>query len=244
MRTIGQERSLVQDLWASAYSDMWLKIAGGWAVFHCPNKKSGEVMRKLFKIIAGLIVGLVLISFIGYAILNITQSRQTISIESTALPPINSLQRMGEEKAIQQDAYFRTEFTKSTTPLFSINVVDVLSENYEKAVDNIEHQQAVMALMMNEMYKDTFHFTVQDYGNIKRILWINYFDYPYFNDLYALADSRGEGGSDGWVNLWKEFGELTEGYLWWASPQVGDELIPNASNNQKPLLANNIQSGI
>ncbi len=201
-------------------------------------------MKKFLKILAGLIIGLVLISLFGYAILNITQSRQAISIEGTALSPINSLQRMDGEKTLQQDAYFRTEFVKSTIPLFSINVVDVLSENYEKAVDNIEHQQAVMALMMNEMYKDTFHFTVQDYGNIKRILWINYFDYPYFNDLYALADSRGEGGSDGWINLWKEFGELAEGYLWWASPQIGDELIPNASNSQNPLLANTIQSGI
>ncbi|HRF06137.1 hypothetical protein [Accumulibacter sp.] len=201
-------------------------------------------MKRVLRIVSRLIFGLGIVLVVGYAILNITQSRQTISIASTALPPISSLQRMDGEEAIQQDTYFRTEFTKSTIPLFSINVVDVLSANYEKAVDNIEHQQAVMALMMNGMYKDTFHFTVQDYGNIKRILWINYFDYPYFNDLYALADSQGEGGADGWINLWKEFGELTEGYLWWASPQIDDELIPNASSTQEPLLANNIQSGI
>ena len=51
-------------------------------------------------------------------------------------------------------------------------------------------------------------------------------------------------GPDGWDYLWREFAQLTEGYLWWGSPQIDAALIPSAQNTQKPLLADNIQSGI
>ena len=196
------------------------------------------------KKIASIIIGLVLILLIGYEVLNATQSRHEISTTNIGLTPISNLQKISLENAMRQDKYFEEELPKTKLPFVSINVIDVPSENYEKIVNNIEHQQSVMALMMSNRYQDTYHFSVQDYGSIKRILWINDFDKPYFNDLYAQAAPRGSKEREPWDNLWKEFGKLANGYLWWGSAFVDDKLIPSGTNTNKPLLANNIQSGI
>ena len=197
-------------------------------------------MKKILKIIAGIFAFLI----IGYAVLNVSQSRQEISTVNTGLTSIASLQVINKANAMQQDIYFEEELPKAKLPFASINVIDVSSENYENIVDNIEHQQSVMAMMMSNRYQDTFHFSVQDYGKTKRILWINDFDKPYFNDLYEQAAPRGSDERKPWDNLWKEFGELAIGYLWWSSPFVDDNFVPSALNTNKPLLAKKIQSGI
>jgi len=197
-------------------------------------------MKKILKIVASLL----LILMISYVALDRTQSREKLSTVDTGLNVTSHLQVINKTNAMQQDIYFEEELPKAKLPFASINVIDVSSKNYEKIVDNIEHQQSVMAMMMSNRYQNTFHFSVQDYGETKRILWINDFDKAYFNKLYAEGVPRGSEERKPWDNLWKEFATLADGYLWWSSPFVDDALIPSALNKNKPLLAKNIQSGI
>lgn len=127
-------------------------------------------MKKTLKVLAGGLIGLVVVLSLGYQVLDARQSRHEIATIDTGLLATGKLQAMNEEEATLQDAYFKEELPKSKVPFFSVNVVDVSSKNYEQAVDNIEIQQAVMAVLMHERYEETFHFSVQDYGATKRIL--------------------------------------------------------------------------
>lgn len=187
-------------------------------------------MKKILKIVAGLFVLLM----VSYVALSLTQTRQKLVTINTGLNSISNLQAINRENAMQQDIYFENELPKTKLPFVSVNVIDVSSKDYEKLMDNIENQQSIMAMMMSNRYKDTFHFSVQDYGKIKRILWINDFDKAYFNELYAQGVPRGSQERKPWDNLWKEFAQLSNGYLWWSSAFVED----------KAVLPKNIQSGI
>ncbi|GEM_PF-2123422 len=201
-------------------------------------------MKKILIFLTKIVMVLIVILAIAYTSLNIIQTRQDSSVVEINQDVISNIQEMNIENALEQDAFFKKEFPNTKIPLLSINVIDVKNENYEKVLNNIEHQQAVMAMFMSDRYEKTFHFTVQNYGEIKRIFWINDFDYPYFNELYAQAELKGKESRKGWDNLWNELGDLVEGYLWWASPVLDDQFIPSANNTESPSVAENIQTGI
>ena len=115
---------------------------------------------------------------------------------------------------------FAQEMPSLEPPYYGVNLVDVRREHYDAISRNIELQ-----VQGAELFGGRLHlYSVTDYGEIRRVIFIIYFE--TFPDALAglVPDQADEaaGFPDIWTgsDLWSEFARLAEGYTWWVTPAL------------------------
>ena len=120
------------------------------------------------------------------------------------------------------------EMPALSPPFYGINVADVRREHYDAIYANIEQQaQGAAALFGARLHL----FSVTDYGDIRRVLFIFYFaTMPDSLSEFIPGLAAGE-FPDIWTGseLWEEFTRLAEGYTWWLTPALSAAEVPSAA---------------
>lgn len=115
-------------------------------------------------------------------------------------------------------------------PFYGVNLVDVRREHYDAIFRNIETQVQGAA----QLFGGRLHFySVTDYGEIRRAVFIIYFE-NFPDSLPGLVPDQandGTGFPDIWTgsDLWTEFERLAEGYTWWVTPAPSANETPQIS---------------
>ena len=115
-------------------------------------------------------------------------------------------------------------------PFYGVNLVDVRREHYDKIFPNIQLQTQGAA----EFLGGRLHFySVTDYGEIRRVTWIIYFE-TFPDSLGGLAPDQANDVTqfpDIWSesDIWSEFARLAEGYTWWVTPALLATETPQVS---------------
>ena len=125
---------------------------------------------------------------------------------------------------------FAREMPALEPPYYGVNLVDVRREHYDAIFRNIELQVQGAA----ELFGGQLHFySVTDYGEIRRVIFVIYFE--TFPDSVAglVADQANAGTEfpDIWSgsDLWSEFARLAEGYTWWVTAALPANETPRVS---------------
>ena len=125
---------------------------------------------------------------------------------------------------------FAREFSSMEPPFYGVNLVDVRREHYDAIFRNIETQVQGAA----QLFGGRLHFySVTDYGEIRRAVFIIYFE-TFPDSLPGLVPDQandGTGFPDIWTgsDLWTEFERLAEGYTWWVTPALPANETPQVS---------------
>ncbi len=112
-------------------------------------------------------------------------------------------------------------------PFYGVNLADVRREDYDAIYRNIELQvQGAAALFGGRLHL----FSVTDYGEIRRVTFIFYFE-SFPDSLAGIVPDQDDGAGqfpDIWTGseLWTEFVRLAEGYTWWVMPALPESEIP------------------
>ena len=125
---------------------------------------------------------------------------------------------------------FAQEMPSLAPPYYGVNVVDVDRKHYDLIFRNIELQvQGAAQLLGGRLH----FFSVTDYGEIRRVMFIIYFE-TFPDSLPGLVPEQAGGVSqfpDIWTgsDLWTEFTRLAEGYTWWVTPALPASEAPQVS---------------
>jgi len=98
---------------------------------------------------------------------------------------------------------FAQEFQQTPAPYLGINIFEVPSQNWEAVLQNVRQQIELVKALGGQSYL----WSVRDYGDKKRVLWINRYPEPVKN-LKDTIQEFVEGP------IWKEFFELIDSFQW------------------------------
>lgn len=107
---------------------------------------------------------------------------------------------------------FVAEFRDATAPYYGINTIEVNEENWDAFLEMtpLIHQSTV-----DSLGGQSFHWSVRDYGNRKRVLWIFYYPENISDrqtyEIYQTPEVR---------EFWMTYCRLTESYDWFVQSEV------------------------
>lgn len=96
------------------------------------------------------------------------------------------------------------ELGQTPAPYFGTNILDVKPENWDALVENARVQTEAAEKLGGRLHL----WSVRDHGDLKRVVWINY--YP----TVAVADEDFMASDPRFATMWQEFCKLVENYRW------------------------------
>ena len=106
-------------------------------------------------------------------------------------------------------------------PFYGVNLADVRREHYDALFANIRLQvQGAADLLGGRLH----FYSVTDYGEIRRVIFIIYFE-TFPDSLAGLVPDQANEATrfpDIWTgsDIWSEFARLAQGYTWWVTPAL------------------------
>ena len=96
----------------------------------------------------------------------------------------------------------QTELAQTPAPYFGVNILDVRPENWDALVANAR----VQTEYAEELGGRSFLWAVRDHGDLKRVIWINYYPTVVAPDAETIA------ANPRFASMWPEFCKLVENY--------------------------------
>lgn len=105
------------------------------------------------------------------------------------------------------------EFMTTPAPYYGVNIYDVRTENWEALIDN---QKRVKTITMKLPGYKPYYWAVRDYGEFRRVIWINYYEKTPDPDDPGVAELAEIFAND----LMPEFCQLIEKYRWFITSET------------------------
>ncbi len=101
------------------------------------------------------------------------------------------------------------ELTQTPAPYFGVNILDVRPENWDALLANARVQTEYAETLGGRLHL----WAVRDHGDLKRVIWINYYPTVAAPDAEAIAaDPR-------FASMWPDFCKLIENYRWFCATE-------------------------